>query len=181
MGLLDELRDADEVEITEIVLPLLNVARRLPDNTVNPNEVNAQQMVMTSAGVKTSFAYAKLIDMFENSIMQPHTSFVMGLDYRIPIKHGLLDREYVNKLKLSPSFNEAAFGREYLSLWEGASQESWFNFDKLQKYRKIKNPEWHATNRVGVDGFYLLAVDVGKNQILPLIYYIRKLFELLEP
>lgn len=46
MGLLDELRDADEVEITEIVLPLMNVARRLPDNTVNPKEINAQQIVI---------------------------------------------------------------------------------------------------------------------------------------
>lgn len=45
-GLLDELRDADEVEINEIVLPLMNVARRLPDNTVNEKEPNAQQIVI---------------------------------------------------------------------------------------------------------------------------------------
>ena len=63
---LDELRDADETEINEIVLPLMNVARRLPDNTVNEKEPNAQQIVMTSAGVKSHFSYDKLIDMFEN-------------------------------------------------------------------------------------------------------------------
>lgn len=40
MGLLDELRDHDEVAINEIVLPLMNVSRRLPDNTVNINEPN---------------------------------------------------------------------------------------------------------------------------------------------
>lgn len=38
--------DADEVEISEIVLPLMNVSRRLPDNTVNPKEPNAQQLVI---------------------------------------------------------------------------------------------------------------------------------------
>ena len=41
-GLLDELRDHEEQPINEIVLPLLNVSRRLPDNTVNPKEINQQ-------------------------------------------------------------------------------------------------------------------------------------------
>jgi len=39
-GLIDEVRDHDEVALNEIVLPLLNVSRRLPDNTVNENEPN---------------------------------------------------------------------------------------------------------------------------------------------
>lgn len=41
-GLIDEVRDADETAISQIVLPLLNVSRRLPDNTVNPKEPNQQ-------------------------------------------------------------------------------------------------------------------------------------------
>ena len=45
-GLLDELRDADEEEIQEVVLPLMNVSRRLPDNTVNPKEPNAQRLII---------------------------------------------------------------------------------------------------------------------------------------
>lgn len=161
-GLLDELRDADEVEITEIVLPLMNVARRLPDNTVNPREVNAQQIVMTSAGVKSHFSYDKLIDMFENSIINPNDSFVMGTDYRVPILYGLLDKNFVNKIKSSPSFNEESFGREYLSIFTGGSEESWFNYDKISKYRKIKNPERHAINRRDSKEFYLLSIDVGR-------------------
>lgn len=162
MGLLDELRDADEVEISEIVLPLMNVARRLPDNTVNSKEPNAQQIVMTSAGVKTSYAYDKLIDMFENSIIDPQNSFVIGMDYRIPIMHDLLDKQFVKKLKSSPSFNEESFAREYMSIWGGSSNDSWFNFDKLQKYRKLKNPELRANNRSSSSQFYLLSVDVGR-------------------
>lgn len=67
----------------------------------------------TSAGVKSHFSYEKFIDMFENSIITPKDSFVIGLDYRIPIAHGLLDRNYVNKLKLAPSFNQESFAREY--------------------------------------------------------------------
>lgn len=161
-GLVDEIRDHDEEPLNEIVLPLMNVSRRLPDNTVNDKEPNQQTICMTSAGVKTSFAYEKLIDMFENAIIDPYSSFVFGCDYRVPVMHRLLDRTYINKLKMSPSYNEESFAREYMSIWSGSSDESWFNYDKLMKYRKIKNPETHAIDRHNPNEFYLLSVDVGR-------------------
>ena len=161
-GLIDEIRDHDEGPLNEVVLPLMNVSRRLPNNTVNEHEPNQQTICMTSAGVKTSFAYDKLIDMFENAIIDPNSAFVFGCDYRVPVMHGLLDKTYINKLKMSPSYKEESFAREYMSIWSGSSDESWFNFDKLQKYRKIKNPELHAINRNNVNEFYLLSVDVGR-------------------
>lgn len=49
-----------------------------------------------------------------------------------------------------------------MSLWSGSSEDSWFNFDKMGKYRKIKNPESHAIFRAGANQFYLLSVDVGR-------------------
>ena len=161
-GLIDEIRDHDEVALNEIVLPLLNVSRRLPDNTVNEKEVNQQIIAMTSAGIKNSFAYDKLIDMFESAIIDPKSSFVFGCDYRVPVLHGLLDKTFINKLKMSPSYNEESFAREYMSIWSGSSNESWFNYDKLSKYRKIKNPETHFLNRPNSTQFYILSVDVGR-------------------
>ena len=109
-----------------------------------------------------SYAYTRLIDSFEHSIISPDKAFVFGCDYHIPVLHGLLDKDYINTLKMSPSYNEESFAREYLSLWSGASEESWFNFDKLQKHRKFKNPEWHASSRSDHNYFYLLSVDVGR-------------------
>ena len=161
-GLIDEVRDHEEQPINEIVLPLMNVSRRMPDNTVNPKEPNQQRIFMTSAGVKTSFAYDLLLDTFEDSIIHPNDSIVIGCDYRVPVLHGLLDKTYVNKLKTSPSYSEESFAREYMSIWSGSSDDSWFNFDKLQKYRKIKNPETHAKFRPGSNQFYLISVDVGR-------------------
>jgi hypothetical protein len=38
-----------------------------------------------------------------------------------------------------------------MSIWTGGGEESWFDFDKLQKYRKIKNPETHAIFRAGIN------------------------------
>lgn len=118
---------------------------------------------MTSAGVKSSFAYNKLISTFEDSIINPEDSFCVGADYRVPMMHGLVDKKFINSLKMDPSFDESSFATEYLSLWRGASKESWFNYDRMTKYRKIKNPEWKAKKSVdGVEQYYLLSMDVGR-------------------
>ena len=41
-GLIDEIRDGDEEAINSVVIPLVNVSRRLPNNTVNEKEPNQQ-------------------------------------------------------------------------------------------------------------------------------------------
>lgn len=161
-GLIDEIRDGDEMAINNVVLPLVNVSRRLPDNTVNPREINQQIVAATSAGAKTSFAYDRLIDTFENSIIDPEHAFVFGCDWRLPAMHGLIDKQYINKLKMSPSYNAESFATEYLSLWQGSSEESWFSYERLSKYRKIKNPEKREIKRANSQQFYLISVDVGR-------------------
>ena len=132
-GMIDEIRDGDEEAINSVVLPLVNVSRRLPNNTVNPKEPNQQIIAGTSAGSKMSFAYDRLIDTFENAIIDPEHAFVFGCDWRLPALHGLIDRQFINKLKMSPSYNAESFATEYLSLWQGSNEDSWFSFDKLTK------------------------------------------------
>lgn len=162
-GLLDELRDLDGDMVSEVILPQLNVSRRMLNGLVNSYEkVNQQVICATSAGSKTSYAYEKLIDMFCDAIIHPKESFVIGLDYRIPAMHGLIDLNYVNKLRMSSAYDEATFAAEFLGTWIGGSTESWFDFEKIQKYRKIKNPELFAKYRDKKEIFYLISVDVGR-------------------
>ena len=161
-GLIDEIRDGDEEAINSVVIPLVNVSRRLPNNEVNDKEPNQQIVATTSAGSKTSFSYERLIDTFENAIIDPDHSFMFGCDWRLPAMHGLIDKQYINKLKMSPSYNAESFATEYLSLWQGSSEDAWFSYEKLSKYRKIKNPETHAINRPDSEQFYLISVDVGR-------------------
>lgn len=161
--LIDEVRDQDGDAIAEIILPQMNVSRRMSNGLVNPYEkINTQVIYATSAGMKSSFAYEALIDTFEKAIIDPDRNFSIGLDYRIPVMHGLIDGKYVQQLKLSPSYNEQTFASEYLGIWMGGSEESWFNFEKLSKYRKIKNPEWSQKFRDDNSVFYLISVDVGR-------------------
>lgn len=78
MGLIDEVRDHDAIEITEIVLPLLNVNRRTRARVVNPNEPHQQVLIATSAGTKQSYAYELLIETLEEAIINPYNTFVFG-------------------------------------------------------------------------------------------------------
>ena len=161
--LIDEARDQDGDAIAEIILPQMNVSRRMENGLVNPYEkINTQVIYATSAGTKASFAYEALIDVFEKAIIDPKTSFCIGLDYRIPAMHGLIDPIYVRNLKLSPSYNETTFAAEYLGVWLGGSDESWFNYEKLSKYRKLANPEWKQKFVGEKNVFYLISVDVGR-------------------
>ena len=161
--LIDEARDQDGDAIAEVILPQMNVSRRMENGLVNPYEkINTQVIYATSAGTKASFAYEALIDVFEKAIIDPSTSFCIGLDYRIPAMHGLIDPVYVRNLKLSPSYNETTFAAEYLGIWLGGSDESWFNYEKLTKYRKIINPEWKQKFVGEKNVFYLISVDVGR-------------------
>ena len=161
-GLIDEIVDHEEKPINEIVLPLLNVSRRLPDNTVNPKEPNQQVIAVTSAGEQTSFAYDRLIDTFENQIINPEIAFTFGCDYRVPAMHGLLDINYINKLRMSPSYSEQSFAREYGGLWSVGSKDGWFDAEKMEKRRKLKRFENRAKSVAGANFFYLLSTDVGR-------------------
>jgi hypothetical protein len=141
----------------------MNVSRRQINGLVNPYEnINRQVIYATSAGMKSSFSYEALIDTFEKAIIDPKHNLCIGLDYRIPVIHGLIDGKYVRELKMSPSYNETTFASEYMGVWLGGSEESWFNFEKLSKYRKIKNPEWKQKFRGDPHIFYLISVDVGR-------------------
>lgn len=161
--LIDEARDQDGDAINEIVLPQMNVSRRMDNGLVNPYEkTNTQVIYATSAGTKSSYAYEALIDTFEQAIIDPKSAFCIGLDYRIPAQHGLIDPIYVRNLKMSPAYNEVTFAAEYLGQWLGGGEDSWFDFNKLTKYRKIKNPEWRPKFREDPNVFYLISVDVGR-------------------
>lgn len=161
-GLIDEVRDHDGDLLNEVVLPLMNVNRRTKNGKVNPHEPHQAQFFMTSAGQKNSYAYQKLIETLVLEIISPKSAFVWGCDYRVPLHFGLLDKNYLKEIKMSSTYKEDTFAREYMGLWTGGGSDSWFDFDRMSKYRKLVNPESHQNLRDGEKGFYLISVDVGR-------------------
>lgn len=49
-----------------------------------------------------------------------------------------------------------------MSKWTGGGSGSWFDYDRLSRYRKIINPENAQKSRNKENFFYLLSVDVGR-------------------
>lgn len=163
-GLVDEVRDHDADLVNNVVIPLMNVKRRMANGKVNPHEPQPQQIWMSSASSKSSFCYEKIIELFENEIIDPAHTFVWGVDYRVPLMHGLLDQQYINSIKMSSTMKDDSFAREYLGQFTGSVEDSWFDYDKLTRYRKIINPELAQKIREGENVFYFISVDVGRIQ-----------------
>jgi hypothetical protein len=163
-GLIDEVRDHDQDMLNQVVLPLMTLDRRMKNGLINQDEPQHAQIYSTSAGSKSTYAYEKLIEILIKSVIAPQDNFLMGLDVRIPIMHGLVSKKHIDDQRTSGTFKEGDYAREYLSIWTGGSSESWFNYNRILKYRSIVNAEKKfAKNIVNrKDAFYLISVDVGR-------------------
>lgn len=163
-GLVDEVRDHDAENLNQIVIPLMTKDRFMVNGLINQLEPQHAQIYSTSATSKASYAYEKLIEILIKTIIMPEDNFIMGIDVRIPILHGLVSKKHIQDQRLSGTVKEGDFAREYLSIYTGGSSESWYNYNRLLKYRTIINAETkYSQNFVNTkDGFYLLSVDVGR-------------------
>lgn len=116
-GLMEECVLIDQNALNEIIIPTTNVDRLLPDGTRDRYEtVNKSQVYITTAGWRSSFAFNKLIEILIQSILEPNNYMIIGGSYEIPVIEGLLDENFVDELKLSGTFNEDSFDREYEKL-----------------------------------------------------------------
>ena len=113
-GIMQECVLIDQTMLNEVIIPTTNVNRQLPDGTRDSKEVvNKSQIYITTAGWKNSFAYDKLIQLLIRSLIQPDEVMIMGGTYETPITEGLLDEDFVEQLKLSGTFNQDSFDRQY--------------------------------------------------------------------
>ena len=119
-GLMEEVILIDGTLLNEVIIPTMNVDRRLPDGSRRGEEeiVNKSQIYVTTAGWKNSFAYDKLIMTLIEQITRPKgEALVAGGTWRIPVLAGLLSKNFVQQLKLDGTYNESSFDREY-ERWE---------------------------------------------------------------
>lgn len=119
-------------------------------------------MWISSASDKYTFAYDKTIETLEQAIIEPDKTFIWGFDYKVPVKTGLLSNDFLTEMKLSSTFTEEGFAKEYMSRFTGNSSEAWFDWEKLQAHRRLVNPETHEKVREGLTSFYLISVDVAR-------------------
>ncbi len=152
------MMDGDAVN--EVVIPLMNVDRRTVAGLLNPTEPHAAQTMITTAGYKGTYAHDRTLECLVNMAIDPDKAFCFGGDYRIPVMHGLLSPDKVkDKLQVS-SYKLESFLREYVSVWTGGSEDSYYSYTQIEKCRKLVRPEFER--QIGFKGFYVCAVDVAR-------------------
>ena len=162
-GLMEECVLIDGDILNEVIIPTTNVDRLLPDGTRDKNEViNKSQVYITTAGFKNSFAYDRLIELLVQSIIDPDEVMVIGGTYETPVKEGLLNEDFVDQLKISGTYNDASFDREYRSIWSGDVENAFYSAEKFDKHRVLLQPEYEYSGRSSKNAFYVIGVDVGR-------------------
>ncbi len=159
-GTLEEFAMMDGDAVNEVVIPLMNVDRRTVAGLLNPSEPHAAQTMITTAGYKGTYAHDRTLECLVNMAIDPDKAFCFGGDYRIPVMHGLLSPDKVkDKLQVS-SYKLESFLREYVSVWTGGSEDSYYSYTQIEKCRRLVRPEFERHS--GFQGFYVCAVDVAR-------------------
>ena len=162
-GLMEECILIDQTLLNEVIIPTMNVDRRLSDGSRHREEViNKSQIYVTTAGWKNSFAYEKLIQILIQQIIEPSEAVVLGGTWRIPVLEELLSKSFIEELKLDGTYNDASFAREYESEWSGDSENAFFSSDKFDKHRVLLQPEYEHSGRSSKSAYYVVSVDVGR-------------------
>ena len=162
-GLVEECILVDQTMLNEVIIPTMNVNRRLPDGTRHEEElVNKSQIFVTTAGWKNTFAYEKLIQTLIQQIIEPDEAVVLGGTWRVPVMEQLLQRSFIEELKLDGTYNDASFAREYESEWSGDAENAFFSSERFDKYRVLQQPEYEYSKRSSKNAYYVLGVDVGR-------------------
>lgn len=162
-GLIEEAILVDGTLLNEVIIPTMNVSRRLSNGQADESEtLNKSQIYVTTAGWKNSFAYDKLIQILIQEIIEPKEAVVLGGTWRIPVLEGLLNKSFIQDLKLDGTYNDQSFAREFESEWCGDTENAFFSAEKFDKHRVLLQPEYEASGRISKNGYYILGVDVGR-------------------
>lgn len=162
-GLVEECILVDQTVLNEVIIPTMNVDRRLSDGTRQEDEViNKSQIYVTTAGWKNSYAYEKLIQILIQQITEPGLAIVLGGTWRVPVMEKLLRKSFIEELKLDGTYNDSSFAREYESEWSGDAENAFFSAEKFDKHRVLLQPEYEWSGRSSKNAYYVLGVDVGR-------------------
>ena len=162
-GLMEECILIDQTLLNEVIIPTMNVDRRLADGSrIEEETVNKSQIYVTTAGWKNSFAYQKLMQLLIQEIIDPSEAVVLGGTWRVPVMEKLLKKSFIEELKLDGTYNDSSFAREYESEWSGDAENAYFSAERFDKHRQLLQPEYEYSNRSAKNAYYVISVDVGR-------------------
>lgn len=161
-GVFEEVIELDPTVINEEIIPLMNSPRTTSLGKINPDEIQAQKVYITTAGYQQTFAYDKCIETLCYTVLDPDHYMCLGGSYIIPLMHGRLEEQTMREILSSPSFDKESVDREYISRWSGARSGSVFGQNTISTLRKVVRAEEHGQQLE--DGeFYVISTDMAKD------------------
>lgn len=154
----------DQAKYEEIVAPMLVISRKV-NGVIDPEEVlNQNNICVTSAGYKGTYAYDKLIDMLCHMVAdEEFEAFVFGGDWKIPVIEGLQPANFIQNQETGIAMDATGFEREYGSVWTGALEGAFFDINKFDKHRVLNIAEVQYNKGINKEeGYYALGIDVGR-------------------
>jgi ribonucleoside-diphosphate reductase alpha chain len=160
--LLDENRLIKKEIMETILIPTLIIKRQLPNGTVDPDELNHQELYLTSAYLKAHDCYKKFIS-FTKDMVKKDNVFVCAFGWEIPVMYGLFDEEYLQELKEKDDYNPLTHAMEYEAKFIGISDNAFFNLDEILQCRVHKLPELKKDEKSKEkDVIYVAGVDIAR-------------------
>lgn len=138
----DEFRMIPEETVNTVLRKFISDERH-PPYVDNPKYAHLRernkQIYLTSAWFKDHWAYEKVKDFYAK-MLQGRSYFVCGLPYQLSIKEGLYSAEQALEEMSETTFNESQWAREMECRWTGDIEGSFFNYEAINRTRKLKFP-----------------------------------------
>lgn len=138
--IVDEFRMIPE-DIINTVLRKFQTSARSPKYLRKPEYEHIElernkEIYLSSAYFRNHHSYER-VDAYKEAMIEGKPYFVCSLPYQMSIKEGLLNPEQVKDEMSEKNFSEISWYMEMDSLFFGSTANSLFNFEELQKNRKI--------------------------------------------
>lgn len=110
---------------------------RIAENKIKyPKEPN-KEIYLSSAYYKYHWSWAKFKAFF-NSMMKEESYMVVGFPYQLPVAEGYYPEEQIREEMQEDDFDSVAWSMEMDSLFYGSSEKAFFNFESIDRIRKIQ-------------------------------------------
>lgn len=149
----------DHTDYKDIVSPMMQGSARVPigSSTPDPEELNGQELSMTTSGYRNSEEFETITNIYKNMISLKG-DFLFGADWRLPYRVGGADKSIVDKERQD---NETEFRKNYLCEWVGTIDGAIIRMDRLIKARALRFEDVFKINKREDRAEYVMAVDVA--------------------
>ena len=149
----------DHTDYKDIVSPMMQGSARVPigSSTPDPEELNGQELSMTTSGYRNSEEFETITNIYKNMIGLKG-GFLFGADWRLPYRVGGADKSIIDKERQD---NETEFRKNYLCEWVGTIDGAIIRMDRLIKARALRFEDVFKINKREDRAEYVMAVDVA--------------------